>query len=284
MDIWRIVGGKRSGPYPDYEIRNRIRDGQMDEEEKLWHEGMAGWTKVGDMELFKGEFVPKAEKPALAKRGVPKLPREYLERAESAARNKQDPGKNLGRRFWARWLDLSMYSALWWVVMYAAGRDIGLAMGSLWMMLGKYLPWFALESFLIHRFGTTPGKWLMSLEVKNDDGTKLDLKAGTWRSIRVLVTGIGFGWGLLSALCQTMSWFTARRIGRPIWDYLGGHKVEAGTLHMMRLVGLVFLFSAVTLLQFAILGPHVEESLVKQNPEFAKYYEPWHEWYFPVRR
>ena len=47
MEIWLIINGKRSGPYPDYEIRSRIEHGEITSEEIVWHEGLAEWTPIG---------------------------------------------------------------------------------------------------------------------------------------------------------------------------------------------------------------------------------------------
>jgi protein-S-isoprenylcysteine O-methyltransferase Ste14 len=98
-----------------------------------------------------------------------------------------------------------------------------------------------------------------------------------------MVTGIGFGWPLLALFCQAMSWFTARRIGKPIWDYLGAHKVEVETLSPLRIVGLVVLFAAAWQLKMAVRGPHEEKILAEQFPEYKEYFERSGKWYLPVK-
>ena len=60
MDIWRIVGGKRSGPYRDYEIRGMIEKGGMEPEERIWHEGLDSWTPANQVGIFKGLFEQKS--------------------------------------------------------------------------------------------------------------------------------------------------------------------------------------------------------------------------------
>lgn len=276
MEIWRIVGGKRSGPYPDYEIRGMIEKGGMEANDRVWHEGLDEWTRVDQVGIFKGLF---EQKPIPVT--PPPLPEDAAESGGKAVLVK--PKIHLIRRFWARWMDLFVYGSLWWLALYLGGRDLGVASMNPWLMLTMYIPWFVLEAWLIHRFGTTPGKWLMGLAVRNDDGSLLSLKAAIWRSLRVLVTGIGFGWRWLSPLCQTMSWFTARRIGKPVWDYVGGHKVIGSELNPYKLMGLIFGFLAAMSLQFSVLGPHIEAAVVKENPELAQYYKAWHRFYLPRR-
>lgn len=274
MEIWLIVNGKRSGPYPDYEIRGRIEHGEMTPEEMVWHEGLPEWTPVGELELFRNSLAQQAPAPV-----PPPLPKAYTEATADAK-----PKAHLARRFWARWTDLTLYSALWWLGMYLGGRDIGSAIGNLWLLISMFLPWFAIEAWLIHRFGRTPGKWLMGLKVSNEDGSPLALKEAIWRSLRVMITGIGFGWGLLAILCQAMSWFTTKRLGKPIWDYLGNHKVEAEPISPFRTVALVLVFIGAAQLQMAVRGPHEEKIMVEQFPQYKEFFERSDKWYFPVKK
>lgn len=276
MDIWRIVGGKRSGPYPDYEIRGMIENGGINAEERLWHEGLDEWVRADQVGIFKGVF----EKRVI---GVtpPPLPKEVEDGKAKASLQK--PTAFLLRRFFARWMDLFVYAALWWLALYFSGRNIGAAWMNPWLKLIMYIPWFAVEAWMLHRFGSTPGKWLMGLSVRNTDDSLLTLKASIWRSLRVLVTGIGFGWMWLSPLCQLMSWFTARRIGKPVWDYLGGHKVVATELNPFKLMAVIFSIFVAVMLQFAVTGPYQEEVAVKQNPKMEESYELLRHFYLPRR-
>lgn len=276
MDIWRIVGGKRSGPYPDYEIRGMIEKGGMEADERVWHEGLDEWKRVDEVVIFQGLFEKKAKEVS-----PPPLPEGSAVPDGNGVKVK--PKVFLTRRFFARWMDLFVYGAFWWLALYFGGRDIGVASMNPWLMLTMYIPWFAVEAWLLHRFGTTPGKWLMGLAVRNDDGSLLSLKQAIWRSLRVLVTGIGFGWKWLSPLCQTMSWFTARRMGKPVWDYLGGHQVTARELNPFKIMMLMAGFFFAMMLQFSVLGPYVERVVVEEKPEMAPYYEPWHRFYLPPR-
>lgn len=276
MDIWRIVEGKRSGPYRDYEIRSLIEKGGMEPEERVWHDGLDEWMRVDQVGIFKDLFEKKSvpvTPPPLPEAAGGKDAKAVAVRSETF----------LLRRFFARWMDLFIYSALWWLVLYFSGRDIGAAWMNPWLKLIMYIPWFAFEAWMLQRFGTTPGKWLMGLSVSNDDGSLLTLKASIWRSIRVLVTGIGFGWAWLSPICQMMSWFTARRIGKPVWDYLGGHKVVATELNPFKLMVAIFGAFAAVMLQFSITGPYQEEVAIEQNPKMAENYEVLHKFYLPRR-
>lgn len=275
MDFWIIQNGERAGPYPDYEIRAKIQHGDLDPDSSIWREGMEAWTKLEDVEIFREEFKkrdPRSVSPAPPASDTEPPPLDAVK-----------PKAYIMRRFWARWMDLVAYGSLWWLGLYFSGRNIASALTSVWMLLPMYIPWFILESWLLHKYGTTPGKWLMSLQVRNEDESLLALPAASKRSLRVLVSGIGFGWSYLAAICQLMSWFTTRRIGKPIWDYLGKHKVEAKPMVPLKILLFVAIFIASMFLRLAIQGRYIEKIIVESQPEMKQYYEVWHWIYLPDR-
>lgn len=282
MEIWLIQHGKKTGPYQDYEIRNRITDGQIEPDQFAWHEGLPGWVKLREIELFRDEL-KRAEQGGAAITDVDKP----IGRVEPPPIVVVHAGKlHLGRRFWARWLDLMVYTAAWWLLMYVAGGDIGAILHNNWILLSMYLPWFAIEAWLLHRFGTTPGKWLLGIRVVNEDDTALTLKSSIWRSIRVMILGVGFGWQLLAVLCQAMSWFTARKIGKPVWDYMGQHKITVVPLRAYKIIALIVLFFTATQLQTAVIWPHSKEvfsEFSKKYPEYKEYIEKSEPFHFPVK-
>ena len=98
------------------------------------------------------------------------------------------------RRLLARILDLQWYSALWSVflilVCHRLHRETPPAIlfdhcASLVLML-------CAEPFLLHRFGTTPGKWILGLGVTDPYGQRLTLSAAFVRTWRVLWRGMGW--------------------------------------------------------------------------------------------
>lgn len=279
MGFWIIMNGERSGPYPDYEIRSKIQHGDLEPDSRVWREGLENWTKLEEMDLFREEFGKRDSRSVSSPDPVPPP----VPKTEPGSTEPVKPKAYIMRRFWARWLDLTAYGSLWWLGLYFSGRDIGSALGSPWMLLPMYVPWFVLESWLLHKYGTTPGKWMLGLRVRNEDGSLLALPAATKRSLRVLVSGIGFGWDYLAAICQLMSWFTTRRIGKPIWDYLGAHKVVAVPLDPLRVLPFVALFSLSLFLRVGVVGRSVERQAVEQKPEMKEHFQNLRHMYFPDR-
>jgi len=249
MDIWIIQDGENIGPLHDYEVRSRIERGELTPTTPAWHEGLPAWKPLVEISLFEREFDRPPEP-----RDTPYAP--------PAAELDQPPPPDrpvLVRRFLARWFDLYLYAGLLWIVMWAVRADIGVMLRNAWVIFLQYVPWFVLETFLLHRFGTTPGKWLLGLKVVNNDSSLLSLAQAARRSAQVLCIGLGFGWawGGLTLVCQFMSYFTAMRFGRPLWDYTGGHRVVSAPLRPLRILPYVLVLFGAIQLQAMVVLPYI---------------------------
>lgn len=273
MDIWIIRDGEKTGPIHDFEVRRKIEAGELPPTTPAWHEGLDAWKPLVEIELFTREFQQPSPPPLpstsrVEPRDLPPAPPQatfYL------------------RRFWARWFDLSLYAGLWWFCMWAARQDIEAALLNPWVMFLQYVPWFALEAVLIHKFAFTPGKWLLGLSVTNKDGAFLDLSASIRRALRVMFTGVGFGWSILAIFCQALSLFTAKRLGSALWDYTGGHQVNANPLNPFRLITLVFVFAGALHLQMLVISPYLFKMAGDSYPAFKEEYEKNPPWHLPKR-
>ncbi len=278
MDIWIIRDGEKIGPIHDFEIRRKIEEGELPASTPAWHEGLGDWRPLIAIDIFTREF----ELAATPKNTL-------LPAADQSPRNDRATPPPLpqkifyGRRFWARWFDLSLYSGIWWLGMWAARQNIEAVMLNPWVMFLQYVPWFAVEALLLHYVGTTPGKWLLGLHVVNKDSSRLTLAESIRRTLRVMFTGVGFGWGLLAVFCQILSLVTAKRLGSTLWDHTGGHRVDASPLNPLRVIALVLLFFAAAQLQMIVISPVVSPQMVevleRWLPGFKKEYEknpPWH--------
>lgn len=276
MDLWIIQDGEKIGPIHDFEIRKKIEHGELPASTPAWHDGMPAWKPLIEISLFEREF----DRPIEVRESARDQPQaEPVPIAEPGVRGPAF----LIRRFWARWFDLYLFAGFWWLGMWASGRDIEATLNNPWVILLLYVPWFVLESFLLHRFGITPGKWLLGLKIVNDDGSLLSLAQATRRSARVLCLGLGFGWGVLTLICQIMACFTAKRLGRPLWDHSGGHRVLAAPLHPVYVVAYVFLLFAALQLQMIVVAPYVLDAATQTFPALKEMLEQNPPWHLPKR-
>lgn len=280
MDIWIIQDGVKKGPIHDFEIRAKIESGELSSDTPAWHEGLDSWRPLIEILLFAREFdrllmAKEAEKAA-----------EELLKSQPPPQATPTPSAepHLIRRFWARWFDLYLFAGFWWFGMWALGRDIGGIMNNPWIILFHYIPWFALEAVLLHRYGTTPGKWLLGIKVTNDDGALLSLAESTRRAGRVFFLGIGFGWIPLALICHLISVLSTRRMGRPLWDHAGGHSLKTTSLSPLRLVVYVFSLYAALQLQLIVLAPHLMKYMEETYPAMSEQIKKNPPWHLPVRK
>lgn len=275
MNVWLIEDGEKQGPFPAFEIENRIRAGELGGERPAWTEGQDRWRKLAELPAFDAVFRelaergPQAAEPRQAEPAAP-LP------APVDTPPPPLPPQALGfghwaRRFWARWFDLQLFGLLWWAGMRLAGRDLAAALTSPWLTVAQMVPWFLLEAYLLHRFGTTPGKLLLGLRVRSDDGHPLPLGVCLKRCLRVWGVGLGFGLPIVLVPCQLVSWWFAQKAGRAWWDLTCGLRVASGIVPPARIAVFAVLFFVILQLRVQILMPAMPALLELYGQEFP----PW---------
>lgn len=231
MDVYVLKGGRRTGPFLPFKLREMLEDGEITPADLGWIEGMDAWAPMEKMEALSDWMPRKAgDPPPLPSAGdwdthletygspaVPALPdtgsgfprataapasadtargRERAAGDAEAALAKSRP-LHAAQRWIARFTDATLWYALVWVVAVEAG-----AMG-LWdwipenagplVMLGVPLLWLPVEATLLCLFGTTPGKWCFGIRISDDLGQKLSWIAGLKRAAMVHVAGNGLG-------------------------------------------------------------------------------------------
>lgn len=279
MDIWLIQDGEKTGPIHDFEVRKKIEAGELPASTPAWHEGLPAWRPLVEISLFEHEF----DKPFESQDKPFEAPELAGQPSEMPAPPPLPDKLFSLRRFWARWFDLFLYAGLWWFFMWAAGRDIGALLVNVWVIMMFYVPWFVVESVLVHRFGTTPGKWLLGISVVNNDGSLLNLADATRRSARVLFVGIGFGLDLVTLVCQLMAYFSTNRLGRPLWDHAGGHHIVVAPLQPLRIVAFVLILFAALQLRTVVVIPYYMEEAGKTSPPLKELFEKYPPWHLPKR-
>ena len=120
------------------------------------------------------------------------------------------------RRFFARMLDLTLAGALWVFFQYFIFHqysvfhwDLSWPEGVVALLvetsLSTWVSWFLLlllEPILLCTWGYTPGKWLLRLKVRQEDGQKLEYLDALNRTFRVFWQGCGFGILLIYEACM----------------------------------------------------------------------------------
>lgn len=99
------------------------------------------------------------------------------------------------RRFFARWLDLSIYSLIWTAV---GALVLRINLPDIWIikLMGSYLNYLTMlvvEPVLLSTWGYTPGKWIFGLQVRDRDGGKISWGDAMGRTWLVFAKGEGYG-------------------------------------------------------------------------------------------
>jgi hypothetical protein len=109
--------------------------------------------------------------------------------------------------------------------------------------------WIFQEAVLLANCGTTPGKWLFKIKVRDREGRRLKFADALNRSFGVWLKGMGAGIPLISFIALLSSRSTLKRDGVTTWDQEGGFVVTHGTIGVLRSAVIVTL-----LVGYAFLG------------------------------
>lgn len=98
----------------------------------------------------------------------------------------------LWQRFFARYLDVTLYHAFWVTLLPLLGYNLfrNRNGGAMLVQVLSLLTMFFLEPLLLHIFAATPGKWLFGLRVTDGDDGKLTYEAALNRTAFVFWYGI----------------------------------------------------------------------------------------------
>ncbi len=250
MQIWIVVNGEQAGPFTPSEIRRGIENGSYDASTPAWQRGITQWTTLGALPSV-ADALPRAADPG----EVPPVLNQTAPESDTLAA--LPAPVHPFRRFFARWCDLHLYLAAFWIAVWTSGRDVATALASPWVLLLLFIPWALIEAAFLHKTGTTPGKWLLGLSVTEPDGSRLSILAAWKRSMLVLFAGVGMGMAPISWICQALSLFAIWRHRRTLWDQAGKHRVHGSTLRPARVVLFAVLLITSLQLQVAVTWPSV---------------------------
>lgn len=194
----------------------------------------------------------------------------------------EDIGRRIPwRRYFARTLDLELYSTAWMLFCTLVLR-LNMSQVSAWrnisIIAASLLLTFSVEPLMLHRFGTTPGKWLLGLKVTRSDGSFFSVKEARERTGGVLLKGVGLEIPLVSLVTNVLSYLRCCRGEEQPWELWGETWSDGGdgrdtfwerpgaVLRTAGYIGAEVLLAALTVaaILFAATPPHRGDLTVEQ--------------------
>ncbi len=114
--------------------------------------------------------------------------------------------------------------------------------------------WVLLEGYLLHRFGTTPGKALFGIRVTQVNGSRLGLQQSMLRAFFVWFIGVGMWWPFVTLATLAFSLWSLLARGSTIWDRQLATRVQQGKLSIARIALAFVAFVFILLIQQTIVS------------------------------
>lgn len=215
MDIYWIADKKKCGPITVPDIISRVQMGELTPDTKGWHVGCEQWMPLRELPAL-ADFL--AEKPAGPGPEQP-VPAEPAPEERPAGLPENAVRVYLpspAARLTARLVDISLYTALLYTALYI--RQVPFSSS---LMPSNPLIWLGyvlLEALLISSLGTTPGKFMLGIQVRCVGEGQMPLGRALSRSCLVFVGGMGMMVSLLPLLMMGFSWWQLRSRGITMWD------------------------------------------------------------------
>lgn len=150
------------------------------------------------------------------------------------------------RRFWARWIDIMLFSIFGGLLLYSfdfiySTNEIVLGL----IILAAYV---FVEAITLSIFGTTFGKWLLSIKITKEDNTRLTFVEALNRSFVVYIAGLGLGIPILSLITLVSSYSELKKDKITRWDKKGHFVVVMEKVSVIHSILVVILILAILVL------------------------------------
>lgn len=283
MDFYLSIKGKKQGPFSIFKVSELIEDEDASGDTLAWHAGMNGWKPLKEVPALENLFEhvkPKEEEetPERESIKIPPLPKGNPNAGGAAAATIDAAPAMVATnvrpfvRFWARMFDYTLVTVIvFWIsdieipqpidgepvsdffARYVAEMQKPEALVLFRTQFFAMIGWHFLEGILLHVFGTTPGKALFGIRVRQLDGTRLQPLKSVGRSFYVYLLGVGFYQVPFILIGMVFSFFRLMSTGDCLWDQHLGTKVEyekLGGVRIMLAIGAFFVLIMLQSLKF----------------------------------
>ena len=143
------------------------------------------------------------------------------------------------RRFFARWLDVMLETWGGMALVACLGLAFSFDFSGPAQLIAIEILTIAIsvvviDAAMLSSFGTTPGKWMMGVHVRNFDGSMLTFRQAVARNVGVVV--IGYGLFVLFFITWLVSFQRLIQRGKTTWDEMGDYVVTTSPFDWSRLM------------------------------------------------
>lgn len=112
----------------------------------------------------------------------------------------------------------------------------------------EFFAWIPIEALLLGFIGTTPGKWLLKIEVEKNHRKRLGFETALRRSFSVWLRGLGLGIPFLNFFCMLSAYHRLKAFSVTSWDRdekitVSHHPVAKWrfyTVSVLAIIGMIF--------------------------------------------
>lgn len=150
------------------------------------------------------------------------MPDKPIEPAEIIIDGKGLPKEKVSRinppiRLLARFFDYSLFLLILMIVRFVFKIGIPDSFFE-YMIPFEYFAWIPIETALLCTWGTTPGKYLLHMQIKLGRKNRFDFVTALRRSFNVWLRGLGMGIPVVNVLCLLVASSKLRLMGMTSWD------------------------------------------------------------------
>lgn len=150
------------------------------------------------------------------------------------------------RRYWARTFDITFIMPIYIfiIALFSPGLNYTITrmdsfIGGILLLL-FYLIFF--EPMMLSSFGTTPGKSLLGIKIRDLSGKKISYTTAMRRGLLVWLNGMGIGIPLIAFFTMIIAYNKLKRKGITSWDEKCGINVIHDQLSIFRVILFITIF------------------------------------------
>lgn len=241
MKMWYYHDGvQQKGPIPEDDFAQLFQSGQLTGQTLVWTEGFKEWTQARNVE----NLVPLSPDPppiAPPQQALPPI-------STFAATGRQ---VRPWVRYWARMLDVTLFSIIMGVVIAPFHGSL-FRVNEILLGMAILFTYVFVEPCMLSSWGTTPGKALLNIRVRKNNGDKPTYAEAITRALNVWTGGLGLGIPIVALFAQIYAYNRLTKDKITSWDKEGGFTVSHRVIGTGRIVATILIFLPILFL--VVLG------------------------------